>query len=312
MHKGGLGIRQCVKLNKACILKLIWHFKTTPSSPWICLLKAKYGSLTLPPNCPQRSSHIWKPMAALLPSFDRRIPWNINNENSVNFFHDDWLPIGPLSHFLHGPLTIPDSNLSIADASLFLSSFGELPWHLPLVLERTISTQLELADPHHIGSITWKLSPNGSFSLSSAYNLVCSLAAHDEKEWLWIWKCLTLPKIKFFIWLLAHDRVPSRSLLSSRGINVPSTYPRCNIAPETTLHIIRDYPTVFPIWNLLPIPKPLLNSFHSNLFDWLCLNCSSNILVDHPKLPWATIFCSVVCYLWNDRNALCFKQVSQL
>ncbi|GLT63420.1 hypothetical protein SLA2020_359870 [Shorea laevis] len=311
-HKGGLGIRQCAKLNEACILKLIWRFNTGPPSPWTCLLKTKYGSLTPPSNPPQSASHIWRAMSTLMPSFSQGISWCVNNGKSVNFFHDDWLPTGPLSHILHGPLTLQEANSTVADVSFFLSSFRQLPWNLPPEFERTILTQLELADPSHNDSITWKLSPNGSFSLSSAYTLTSSSAPFDEKDWHWIWKCPTLPKIRFFLWLLAHERVASRSLLSSRGINIPNTCPRCNTSSETALHLIRDCPNVLPLWKALPIPKPLLHSFHFDTFKWLHSNCTSKLLIEHPRLPWASIFCSVVWYLWNDRNSLCFRQSSNL
>ncbi|GLT77990.1 hypothetical protein SLA2020_495420, partial [Shorea laevis] len=215
-------------------------------------------------------------------------------------------------HILHGPFTPNDATLLVADVSRFLSSFGELPWNLPSMLERTILSQLELADPSVNDSMMWKPSPNGTFTLSSAYSLLCSVDPHNNNDWHWIWKCPTLPKIRFFFWLLAHNRIPSRSLLSSRGITIPTTCPRCNSSTETALHLIRDCPDVLTLWHKLPIPKSLLSSFHSDLFNWLHTNCSSKLLTDCPKLPWATIFSSVVWHIWNDRNSLCFQQVSNL
>ncbi|GLT97931.1 hypothetical protein SLE2022_154720 [Rubroshorea leprosula] len=308
-EQGGLGIRKCNKLNQASILKLIRRFFTLPHSPWVNLLQAKYSFQ----RSTNPSSHIWKAMTKNYPSFLEGISWNINKGTQVNFLQDHWLPFGPIDKNIHGPFSVEHSSFTVADTIAFLSTFGELHCHLPPSLEYIVLSHLALANPLEEDCVSWKFTLHGSFTLSSAYHMVCNFESQNrEVSWKWIWKCPIIPKINFFIWLLAHDRIPFRSLLASCGIQVPTACPRCNSAPETALHLIRDCPVIINFWKSISIPSAFHGSFQLNLFSWLKANCTSKLWVTHPRIPWATYFCYLVWNLWHDRNNLCFHNYSNL
>ncbi|GKV07613.1 hypothetical protein SLEP1_g19362 [Rubroshorea leprosula] len=94
------------------------------------------------------------------------------------------------------------------------------------------------------------------------------------------------------------------------GIQVPLNCPRCNSAPESPLHLIRDCPIVHSLWVPTSIPLTLQHSFHLGLLEWLKINSSSKFWLDHPKIPWAAFFSSMILNIWLDRNHLCFENSS--
>ncbi|GLT67581.1 hypothetical protein SLA2020_398770 [Shorea laevis] len=60
------------------------------------------------------------------------------------------------------------------------------------------------------------------------------------------------------------------------------------------------------------IPLTLQHSFHLGLFEWLKINCSSKLWLDHPKIPWVAFFSAMIWNIWLDKNHLCFQNSSNL
>jgi hypothetical protein len=63
-----------------------------------------------------------------------------------------------------------------------------------------------------------------------------------------LWHIPTPEKIKFFLWTDIHDTLPTKSMLSHRGMLQNASCPRCNIDDETILHCLRDCKFVKFLW----------------------------------------------------------------
>ncbi|GLT95400.1 hypothetical protein SLE2022_130840 [Rubroshorea leprosula] len=177
-------------------------------------------------------------MDKIFPLFLKGISWSVNKGNQINFLHNDWLHFGPLNNLIYGLFPQDRPSFMIANAFTFHSSISELHYFLPSSIETSILSIFELVNPHEEDWITWKLTPTGAFSLFFAYNSACNFSSSlNESSWQWLWKCPSIPKIKFFLWLLDHDRSPSRLLLSSLGIQIPTACLRCNSSPRSALHL---------------------------------------------------------------------------
>ena len=111
--------------------------------------------------------------------------------------------------------------------------------------------------------IAWASSPNRDFKLKEADKLACM--DNDNYPYgsftrQWVWKTITLPKIKCFLWQCLHKSIPVKEVLTARGLNVPLCCPICNSATKSILHMLRDCPQVRAFWDSFP-PR-----IHSNLF----------------------------------------------
>lgn len=89
--------------------------------------------------------------------------------------------------------------------------------------------------PRCIDHNTWSSSSSGNFELKEAYKLAKVMEEGDSVEGFngeWIWKVLTIPKIKCFLWQCYHKSISVRTALAARGMDVSPLCPVCNEAPR--------------------------------------------------------------------------------
>ena len=104
----------------------------------------------------------------------------------------------------------------------------------------------------------WKFSPNGEFSMASAYHLaIAELPKPPPFTGCWIWRLDTLPKIKHFFWLCNHGSISMRQVIKARGINCSRNCPLCYTQEETILHVLRDCPVARQFWLSMGVPQAL-------------------------------------------------------
>ena len=93
--------------------------------------------------------------------------------------------------------------------------------------------------------ISWASQPNGDFDLKEAYKLVSmdnDSHHHETFTGNWVWKSVTLPKIKCFFWQCLHRSIPVRDVLVVRGLSIPHSCPLCGAPLESLIHTLRDCP----------------------------------------------------------------------
>lgn len=109
------------------------------------------------------------------------------------------------------------------------------------------------------------------------------------------------PKLKLFFWLLWHDRLPHRKLLTIRKIIQSPMCLRCLTFPEDSPHVIRLCSESKDLWLLTSCFSLSSMSFHSRLE----LNLESAI---HCKgIEWWIIFPYVCHEIWKDWNNRIFR-----
>ncbi|CAN0900718.1 hypothetical protein LINGRAHAP2_LOCUS21001 [Linum grandiflorum] len=60
---------------------------------------------------------------------------------------------------------------------------------------------------------------------------------HDSRLWAKVWSLPLQPKLRFFLWKLIHDILPTSEALLHRGIEMDSLCPVCGMCPETISHL---------------------------------------------------------------------------
>lgn len=85
--------------------------------------------------------------------------------------------------------------------------------------------------------LRWRWEENGLFSTSSAYKMIHRNGVnwgHHRK----LWKLKAPPKVRFFVWILLHNRLLTRAVLRRRGCQVPDGCALCGTdARETDVHM---------------------------------------------------------------------------
>ncbi|KAI5438806.1 hypothetical protein KIW84_024508 [Lathyrus oleraceus] len=90
-HIGGPDLRNLKVMNKACLAKLGWTFKTKNSSLWASLMTSKYlsrrfvsGNLISKP-C---DSYRWKSIVEMHPKLYSLSFWEVGNDLTINIWED--------------------------------------------------------------------------------------------------------------------------------------------------------------------------------------------------------------------------------
>ena len=131
------------------------------------------------------------------------------------------------------------------------------------MLQNDLQTVSTSAEPD-----TWTYIWNSDkFSPRKAYKaLTIGTPAHDVFKW--IWSLSVLLRYKIFFWLLIHDRINTRSLLSRKSFHLPNyncVLYQCNV-DETVLHIFFDCPFALECWSTV-IPNKMRGIL---VFDECC------------------------------------------
>jgi len=174
--------------------------------------------------------------------------------------------------------------------------------HLYTTLPTTITNILEMLpfclNSRVVDGYTWKGNLNGIYSTRDGYywlNMFAFAAgAVETVSWTWIWKIPASEKTKKFLWNALQNSLPTRWMLSHRGVLQLNLCPRCNQEPETTLHCLRDCTFVNRFWRSIGFSG---NSFFhiDELYEWLRTGV---------KGSFSYMFMATVWWISRTRNKL--------
>lgn len=112
--EGGLGVRCCKRLNQTYKMKLWWRVMAEPNNLAVKILKDKYFK-PVSGKAFSTGSHIWRGMGKVWDTFSKSVQWGIGKGDTVSFWWDNWLGVGPLRNLIHGPLGHLENDLTVAD-----------------------------------------------------------------------------------------------------------------------------------------------------------------------------------------------------
>lgn len=128
--------------------------------------------------------------------------------------------------------------------------------------------------------------------------------------WSWLWKLHTPNKVKYFIWKLLHNRLPSNSNLARVGLHVNPYCLHCNNQVEDSYHIFFNCTKAADLWNELTakVKQPCTlkaSDFapHNWYHTWKRVN---NKRFDNLIL-WNKLFFLCFWTVWLNRNDDRFK-----
>lgn len=89
---GGVGIRKCCDNNMTINAKLDWEVMTVTNTPWIKLIRNKYGCGMNPRHWVKKliSSHIWKSTYSTKDISTANTKWDVGNGKNINVVSDWW------------------------------------------------------------------------------------------------------------------------------------------------------------------------------------------------------------------------------
>lgn len=82
------------------LMKVAFQFVTKVDVLWVRVLRAKYRVNEICPTSIERQgcSYVWRSLSKIWSVFREQITWSVGNGDTVDLFHDDWIPPLGLLH----------------------------------------------------------------------------------------------------------------------------------------------------------------------------------------------------------------------
>jgi hypothetical protein len=128
--------------------------------------------------------------------------------------------------------------------------------------------------------VAWQFDSKGTFSVKFAYKLyvqerdgpkaTSSRPREDGLQWEKIWKIVAQPKIKQFMWRLAHNSLATKRNIEKKGIECDTLCVCCKSLDEDGAHLFLRCREVRKAWKELKMEK---------VHDRLCMGVDSKEVV---------------------------------
>ncbi|GJY99576.1 RNA-directed DNA polymerase, eukaryota [Tanacetum coccineum] len=286
---GGLGVSSFYALNRALLFRWVWRFLSHDNSLWFCFISAMHGS----------SFHTHS-------SFHCSNWLSIIREVSALKLQGE-VPFNELFLRLYALENNKKCSVAVKMQGEIDSTFrrhvrgGMETQQLENIQELVRSKVLSNVDDRW----AWDLNGGGDFCVKDARDLVDEVLLPKENvATRWI---KTIPiKVNVFAWKLHLDRLPTRSNLLKRGIQVQSSLcPICNVLQEDTSHLFFSCDVALAIsrlicrwWNVSWSPV----DSYSGWLEWFnSIRLGSKLKGILEGVFYVSWWC-----LWNFRNQLLF------
>ena len=158
-------------------------------------------------------------------------------------------------------------------------------------------------------SLTWRLTSNGKFSVSSAYH--AQLLGHIPSViFPQVWRTKATPKCRLHAWLFMHNKALTADNLAKRGWPHDPICKLCHIQPETAVHIAATCSYSRQVWQdvlgKLSLPSGLAPDPSCRyLQDWW-QHCSRSVPANIAD-TWHSLALLSWRILWKERNNRVFN-----
>ncbi|XP_019163602.1 PREDICTED: uncharacterized protein LOC109159944 [Ipomoea nil] len=310
---GGLGIKNLKHMNLAFLAKLAWRLYQDEDCLWIKLFKARYGLVPtdwtswLPHT---NSSIAWRCILQSLPFVRKGLKWHVRNGVSTRFWLDIWLDDRPLLECITAQIAPSSLNNYVTDYWIPDEGWNWdlLDQLLPVSLLNKLSTFILQQDSLLNDQIVWHKEPNGSFSVSSAYDTISNPPIDVEaSRWNAIWKLKIPSRICFFLWLVRHNKIMTNLCRTQRKLTNDDSCWTCVGTPEDTNHVLRFCPAAEAIWTAI-LPEFHDKTKHLPLVPWLDKGVAAKGNGRRPVSDNIT-FAVTLWWVWKWRNEAIFKNL---
>nr|KYP76161.1 Putative ribonuclease H protein At1g65750 [Cajanus cajan] len=254
--EGGLGV--CIARNKNISLlgKLIWDLVHHTDKLWVRVVMAKYRDRNVASLLQRPGSYVLtslrRAFEELRPGFRFQL-----GDGEASFWFENWAHEGPLANevpFVH----LHDLTLRVRDV------WQDGRWHLEQ-LHSWLSTELQARifsmqiwlHPSASDGFVWEASTNGEYLARTGYRWLCDRDVVLSGGWQWIWRLPLSESIRFFLWQVCHDALPTGALLVQRHVTPDGLCLRCRNEVESIAHVLFRCEQAVRLWRLLHLEEAI-------------------------------------------------------
>jgi len=309
LHKsrGGLGFRDMEAFNLSMFGKQSWKLLTDSNSLLTRVLKAKYFPRRDFLDAPlgHNPSYTWRSLWSTQSLLTLGHRWKIEDCSNINVWSMPWIHSIPS----HKPSTPPPPLFEDLTVNQ-LMNLDCFSWNHTMVYsllnhhDVVVVTTIPLFNRAMVDTRIWKATFDGNYTVKSAYRICIDLLHSStpiqaDIPWMNIWSLKIPHSVRSFLWRLAHQCLPTRNNLTTRGIPCEDSCVVCDSFAESHIHLFFVCIKAKECWesigmgNLIRELLHQANNFTTLLFDFL------DRLSNHQQLLVVILLWS----LWKSRNA---------
>lgn len=289
----------------------VWRIWSNPTSLLAKVFKGKYFHNSSLWNAQSKStaSPTLKSMLKAKSLILRHLHWIIRNGMHLSFWEDKWCGNFSLRNLFIGPLGRGWNSWTVNDFLIPNTAswdFCKLRTILPLYLcDFVLSIPLSNANcEDEFDKPFWPYA-KGICSVSSAYRTLSSASYKKSENWDWLWNLNCAPKLKFFIWRIIQNGLPTKANLKWVSCK---RYSMCGQQDESIVHILRHCTFARIFWTQLHAYANTSAFMQGTMKEWLINNGTSNVWLFTPfHVSWANLFLQGIWSLWIHRNNFLFS-----
>ncbi|KAG7530870.1 Reverse transcriptase zinc-binding domain [Arabidopsis thaliana x Arabidopsis arenosa] len=278
--EGGLGLRRFADWNRTMCLRLVWLLFSNSGSLWVAW--HKHHNISTSTNFWNQvestgDSWSWKSILRLREPASVFIKCSLGNGRRASFWFDSWTPLGPLYNCFgsSGPssLRVP-LNATVSDVCNHQGWIIANPRS-----DQGVSLQIHLStialpsDDSGPDEFDWVVENKICKGFSSAKTWAVTRPRAAIVDW-WdsVWFKDHIPKHAFNMWIATLDRLPTKTRLSSWGLQIQDTCGLCSLSPESRDHLFLSCDFALYLWNAVSL-KLNMQGIHftlwAELLSWL-------------------------------------------
>ena len=269
-ERGGLGIKDVKAFNIALLGKWKWHLLNHHQELWIKVVESKYGGWRgLEEGDRVASQSIWwRDLKRVVcqtyqgRSIQEGFSWKVGAGHRINFWEDRWIS-QDVSLAEKYPRLYPISlqqHHSISQMGHHTDQGWE--WHftwrrnffdseVDLAVNFLGEVEGKIFQQHGEDGWVWTGHPSGIYSAQSAYLMLREggSTASKDQAYVELWKLKIPSKIAIFAWRLFQDKLPTKSNLLRRQLQLTDvSCPFCGGMEEEASHLFFHCSKIRPIW----------------------------------------------------------------
>ena len=298
---GGLGVKNLQDQNHCLLMKFVHKLHDPSPLPWKLWFRSQVGS-TL--DVQRDNSFLARIVQEELPRYRALTRVSLGDGKLTSFWSDRWLLGSTLADTfpaLFSHCINPHSSVHFVMSTSLAAQFRSRLTRCATEELRLLADCLALVVLRDISDARLLTLDNSShYTSSAAYRALHQNDMPDPDAYRF-WQTRLPTKVKFFGWLLHHDRLNTRASMHYRHIRpLEDSYcEQCTGVLETSAHIFVECPSAVSVWCKIGIS---VNTENFKM-PWL-LGCNLGL----PDSCQTDVILLLLWHIWKARNELIFDQ----
>lgn len=208
-------------------------------------------------NLTKKESPFWKGLIRNRDPIFQNMSWLVGNGTNIHIWKDNWIPgVGKSTrdHCIDQILLCSLPTQRVSD--LILDQNDHLQWNLPILHKLWDEQMANIIQSIPLGGSDircWDKEEAGKCTIKAIYKLIQPRSTGSNQKWTQLWKLELPSKIKFFLWRVLLDRLPTKDNLAKRMPNLSQQCSLCNQVPETSDQLFASCSFTRLVWEKFPL-----------------------------------------------------------